>query len=448
MDDPVGRWTLPVLTAFLLMGTVLMYEAIKCCRSDGLRAGAGKALNRLLDKMPAARSALRTLRLYFYVCLGLLTARSLPSLNAWQALLAGVAITVFIHFVCTLLPARAARRHADGIVRALAPLYEALSLLLRPLTALNERLQKAMPSLAMDEEGALGDHVTEDEIRAMMDLGEEKGELEGDEHELLENVFDFGDLKASDCMVHRVDMTVIWIGDDEKTVADLIAETGRSRFPVYDENTDDIVGILFARDFLLNLNKRPGEKKSLRKLLREPYFVPETVRAGVLLKNMQLTKNHLAMVVDEYGGISGLVTMEDLLEQIVGEIYDEYDEPETAPEIQKLDEHTWRADGAVSLEALSEAIGVTIPESEDYDTLGGLFLSRFAEIPEDGTTPEAVIPLTPDLEPPESGAYDALRIRVERLEDHRVEDATVELIRAGGAAEVEETQGQGKSDKG
>ena len=428
MDDPVGRWTLPVLTAFLLMGTILMYEALKSCRAESLRQNAGPSLSRLLNRMPAARSALRTLRLYFYVCLGFQTARCLPGLNAWQVLLACLAVTVFIHFICTLLPARAAHRHADGLVRSLAPLYNVLSLLLRPLTALNERIQLAMPSLKMEDDGELSEHVTEDEIRAMMDLGEEKGELEGDEHELLENVFDFGDLNAADCMVHRVDMTAVWIGDDEKTVSDLIAETGRSRFPVYDENTDDIVGILFARDFLLNMTKRPGEKKPMRKLLREPYFVPETVKAGVLLKNMQLTKNHMAMVVDEYGGISGLVTMEDLLEQIVGEIYDEYDEPETVPEIQKLSDDTWRADGSVELEALGEAMGIEIPENEDYDTLGGLFLSRFAEIPEDGTQPETTIPLTHDLEAPEEGPYDALNIRVNQLLDRRVEDATVQLV--------------------
>ena len=429
MDDPVGRWTLPVLTAFLLMGTVLMYEAIINCRPDNLRKGAGRSLGRLLDRMPAARSALRTLRLYFCVCLGILCARCLPGLNGWQALLMGLGLTVFIHFICVLLPARTARRHANGVVRRLAPLYRGLSVLLRPLTALNERIQKAMPSLAMEDEGAIGEHVTEDEIRAMMDLGEEKGELEGDEHELLENVFDFGDLKAADCMVHRVDMTAVWIGDDEKTVSDLIAETGLSRFPVYDENTDDIIGILFSRDFLLNINKRAGEKKPMRKLLREPYFVPETVKAGVLLKNMQLTKNHMAMVVDEYGGISGLVTMEDLIEQIVGEIYDEYDAPETAPEIQKIAEDTWRAEGSVELDALGEAMNIEIPENEDYDTLGGLFLSRFAEIPEDGTQPETTIPLTADLEPPDKGPYSALNIRVEHLLDHRVEDAVVRLIR-------------------
>ena len=405
MDDPVGRWTLPVLAALLLMGTVFMYEATKYCRPDNLRSDASKALSRLLDKLPAARSALRTLRLYFYICLGILTARSLPGLNGWQALLTGLALTVFIHFFCTLLPARAARRHADGLMRGLAPLYNALSWLLRPLTALNEHLQNAMPSLKMDEEGDLAGHGTEDEIRAMMDLGEEKGELEGDEHTLLENVFDFGDLKAADCMVHRVDMTAIWIGDDEKTVSDLIAETGLSRYPVYDENTDDIVGILFARDFLLNAAKRPNEKKTLRKLLREPYFVPETVKAGVLLKNMQ-----------------------HLLEQIVGEIYDEFDQPETAPEIQQIAEDTWRADGSVTLEALGEAMNISIPENEDYDTLGGLFLSRFAEIPENGTQPETTIPLTPDLEVPDEGAYDALHIRVEHLLDHRVEDATVRLL--------------------
>ena len=419
---------LPVLTALLLMGTVLMYEALKSCRAETLRPNAGRALERLLNNMTAARSALRALRLYFYVCLGCLTARALPGLNVWQALLAALGVALFIHYICTLLPARAARRHANGLVRSLAPLYNGVSLLLRPLTALNERLQQAMPSLKMDEDDTLADHVTEDEIRAMMDLGEEKGALEGDEHALLENVFDLGDLNAADCMVHRVDMTAIWIGDSEKDVGDLIAASGRSRFPVYDENTDDIVGILISRDFLLNVIKPANQKKPLRKLLREPYFVPETVKAGVLLKNMQLTKNHMAIVVDEYGGISGLVTMEDLLEQIVGEIYDEYDHPETSPRIRKIGEDTWRADGSVELEALSEATGVQIPEHEDYDTLGGLFLSRFSEIPEDGTQPETVIPLTKDLEAPESGPYDALRIRVERLLDRRVEQATVQLI--------------------
>ena len=271
-------------------------------------------------------------------------------------------------------------------------------------------------------------HGTEDEIRAMMDLGEEKGELEGAEHELLENVFDFGDLKASDCMVHRVDMTTVWIGDSDAEIAELIAGTGRSRFPVCGEDTDDVVGILFARDFLLNMTRQNGQKKPLRKLLREPYFVPETVRAGVLLKNMQLTKNHMAMVVDEYGGISGLVTMEDLLERIVGDIYDETDPPAPTAEIQQISDDTWRADGSVELDALGEALGIRIPENDDYDTLGGLFLSRLAEIPEDGTQPETVIPLTPDLEAPESGAYDALRIRVEHLLDHRVEQATVQRI--------------------
>ena len=134
------------------------------------------------------------------------------------------------------------------------------------------------------------------------------------------------------------------------------------------------------------------------------------------------------MVVDEYGGISGLVTLEDLLEQIVGEIYDEFDQPETAPEIQQIAEDTWRADGSVTLEALGEAMGISIPENEDYDTLGGLFLSRFAEIPENGTQPETTIPLTPDLEIPDEGAYDALHIRVEHLLEHRVEDATVRLL--------------------
>jgi len=423
----------PTLAALLLVCVNYLYEALKACvPEEALKERDTPRMRRLADRLPAARSALRALRSFLCMAMALGFALCVP-LNRWQSLLAALGLSVVSHFVCALLPMRLARSRANKVFANAAFVYNALSVLLRPFTAANERLQRAMPQQHILSDEGIPEHVTENEIRAMMDLGEEKGDLEGDEHALLENVFDFGDLTAVDCMVHRVDMTAIWIGEDERVIYQLIESTGLSRYPVYDEDTDDIKGVLNTRDFLINLSKKPPEKRPVRKLLREAYFVPETVKADTLLKNMQRTKNHMALVVDEYGGISGLVTMEDLLEKIVGEIYDEYDEEEPAPDIQKVDDSTWRVDGSVTLEALGEALGVTVPESDDYDTLGGLFLSRFNEIPEDGTTPETTVWLTEDLEEPETGTAPRLRIRVEKLTDHRVESALVTLEQATAA---------------
>lgn len=159
-----------------------------------------------------------------------------------------------------------------------------------------------------------------------------------------------------------------------------------SRFPVYDNDIDDIIGVLNTRDFLLNAQL--DEPKPLRELLRPAYLVPETVPADTLFSNMQKQKKHLAIVVDEYGGMSGIVTMEDLLEEIVGNIYDEFDPSEDA-EIEKLGDNLWRVTGTVDLETLAEALEVDLPLDEEYDTLGGMVFSSFDSIPEDGARPKS-----------------------------------------------------------
>ena len=196
--------------------------------------------------------------------------------------------------------------------------------------------------------------------------------------------------------------------------------------------------MLATRDYLLNA-KEP-QPRPLRELLREPYFVPETVPSDVLLRNMQRAKVHLAIVVDEYGGMSGIITMEDLLEEIVGNIYDEFD-PTAETNIEKLGENTWRVSGTTDLETLGEELHVTLPQSEDYDTLSGLVFSRFALIPEDGSTPEITIYCTEDGEKPAEDAdepVDQLRIQVEKIEDRRVEWAKVTLLPARTEADRDE----------
>jgi putative hemolysin len=272
-----------------------------------------------------------------------------------------------------------------------------LLLLCRPLLALLRR----------------GEAVSEDNIMAMVEEGEESGSIQSSEKELIENVFEFDTLTARDLMVHRIDMVTLALDDDEQTILATIRDSGLSRFPVYGEDADDIVGVLSTRDYLLNFHL--SAPKPIRDLLRPAYFVPETVSADVLFRDMQAKKFHMALVVDEYGGTSGLVTLEDLLEELVGNIYDEFD-PQEEQEIIPLEDGRWRVAGTAYLEDLFETMKLELPEDDerDYDTLGGLVFSQMSVIPEDGSRPmvEAL----------------GLRIQVEELSERRVEWALVELL--------------------
>ena len=267
------------------------------------------------------------------------------------------------------------------------------------------------------------DKVSEDNIMAMVEEGEESGAIQSNEKELIENVFEFDTMTARDVMVHRTDMVTLSLEDDEDTILDTIRQSGLSRFPVYQEDVDDIVGILSTREYLLNF--REAQPLPLKELLRPAYFVPETVPADVLFRDMQGKKTHMALVVDEYGGTSGLVTLEDLLEELVGNIYDEFD-PQEEQDIIRLEDNKWRVSGSADLEEMAESIGFPLPEEEerDYDTLGGLIFSQLSVIPEDGSRPvvEAL----------------GLRIKVEELCDRRVEWALVEKLDPDGDSGKEE----------
>ena len=256
--------------------------------------------------------------------------------------------------------------------------------------------------------------VSEEDIRLMVDMGEEKGEIEKEEKKLIENVFEFNNSTATDVMVHRTDVQMIWVDDPDKEIMETILSSGLTRFPVYEEDTDDIIGILNTRDYLINARK--PKPRPLRQLLRKAYFVPETVRTDVLFRDMQSRKVHFAVVVDEYGGTSGILTMEDLIEELVGNIYDEFD-PQDEQEIIPLKDDLWRVAGSVELEELGEALGLEFPEDEEAETLGGLVFARLDVIPADGSRPEVE-------------AY-GLRIRVEELTDRRVEWATVTRLEQG-----------------
>jgi putative hemolysin len=257
----------------------------------------------------------------------------------------------------------------------------------------------------------MDEKVTEEEIRMMVDIGGESGTIQQDERTMIENIFEFNNTTAESVMVHRMDVVTIQVEETFEEILNTIRESGLSRFPVYDEDVDDIVGVLNTRDFLLNAQSK--EPKTLRELLRPAYLVPETVQADALFRDMQTRKVHMAIVVDEYGGMSGIVTMEDLLEEIVGNIYDEFD-PAEESEIVQLGDNLWRCDGAVDLETLADTLDIELPLDEEYDTLGGMVYSCFTTIPEDGSKPEVDV--------------HGLHVQVEEISEHRIESALVSKI--------------------
>ena len=216
-------------------------------------------------------------------------------------------------------------------------------------------------------------------------------------------------------MIHRTDMVSLGVEDSDETILQAIRESGLSRFPVYGEDTDDILGILSTREYFLNA--RAKKPLPLRELLRPAYFVPESVRADLLFRDMQSKKIHMAVVVDEYGGTSGLITLEDLLEELVGKIYDEFDPPEEQ-DIIPINDKLWRVSGSADLEDLAKAMEIELPWDEleelDCDTVGGLVFAQLSVIPDDGSRPVV-----------ESMG---LRIRVEDLSDRRVNWALIEKL--------------------
>ncbi len=340
-----------------------------------------------------------------------ITFLSYQTLHSICVILVTIILSYFTLVFGELVPKRAAMQYAYKVARFSSGAIRGIAKGMRPVIwLLSVSTNLVLRLFGMKTEGG-GEEVTEENIRMMVDIGEEKGAIEAGEAELIENIFEFNNLTAEEVMVHRTDVTALWIGDTRESILRTIRETGFSRFPVYDEDIDDIIGTLSTRDYLLNFQE--GNPKPLRDLIRPAYFVPETVRADVMFRDMQKKKMHMAIVVDEYGGTCGLVTMEDLLEEIVGDIYDEFD-PLKEQEIAQLEPNLWRVEGSVDLETLGETLNVELPLDDEFDTLGGLVYSRMSAIPEDGATPVVE-------------AF-GLRIQVEKIEDRRVESTLVSKL--------------------
>jgi CBS domain containing-hemolysin-like protein len=225
-----------------------------------------------------------------------------------------------------------------------------------------------------------GPYITEQELRASAEVASEEGQIEDEEKELIHSIFEFGDTIAREVMVPRPD--IVAIGDDEtlRDVQALVLEHGYSRVPVYKEDLDDIVGIVYAKDVLKALHQGKHDAP-LSEIAREPHYIPESKKVAELLREMQRDKFHIALVTDEYGSLSGLVTLEDLLEELVGDIADEYDREE--PELVEVGEGRYRVSGKASIDDVNDLLDVELPD-EEWDTVAGLMLDLFGRIPKSG----------------------------------------------------------------
>ena len=339
------------------------------------------------------------------------TALSPAALNNLMVVLITVVLSYFSLVLGELVPKRIAMKKTEGVARFTVGVVSAVAAVFRPVIWLLSKSTNGVLRLLHIDPKADDQDVSEDEIRMMVDLGEERGAIEASEKELIENIFEFNKTTAEDVMIHRTDMVMVWVEDGTDEILNTILSSGRSRFPVYREDADDIVGILNTRDFLLNAQE--DAPRPLAGLLRPAYFVPESVRTDVLFRDMQSKKVHMAIVVDEYGGTSGLVTMEDLLEEIVGNIYDEFDSPEEK-EIEPAGPGVWKVSGSCPLEQVAQALEVELPGDGEFDTLGGLVFAQLSVIPEDGA----------------QIAVDAhgLHIQVLNFTDRRVERALVSRL--------------------
>lgn len=329
-------------------------------------------------------------------------------IDAWRTisiLLITIILSFFTLVFGELVPKRLAMKYYEKISYGTIGVIKTISIITAPfvklLTFSTNIISKIFGVQENEEE-----IVTEEEIKMMIDEGEEKGTIDQEEKELLNNVFEYNDTVASEIMTPRTDIFAVEISEDLNEVLDELDEYKYSRIPIYEETIDNIKGIVLIKDILKALKDK--KKIDTKKLLKEVHFVPESVPIHKLFKQLQKNKMQMAIVIDEYGGTAGLVTMEDILEELVGNIFDEHDEEEL--EYKLIDENTYMVNGNISIGDLEKIIGIEISDG-DYETLSGYLLEKLEELPIEGE--ETII------------EDEKLTYKIEEYEDKRIKQVKI-----------------------
>ena len=310
------------------------------------------------------------------------TALSLTTLDTLAVIVITLILSYFTLIFGELVPKRIAMQKPYEVSKLSCGVVLAVAKVVKPVVKFLSMSTNAILRILHLKTEAEEDTITEEEILMMIELGEKRGVLDEDESEWLQNIFDFDDTCIREIMTHSVDVVSIALDASDDEIINIIKKTGISRYPVYDHDDENIIGILHVRDYLLNLQTK---EKSFKDILTPAYFIPDSMTADDLFEDMQTKNIHFAIAIDEFGEMSGIITLEDLVEEIVGNIYDEHDAYEQ-PSIQAINDHQWKVSGNVNIEDLSKELDTEIPVDEDYDTIGGYIYSHLRSIPKDGTT--------------------------------------------------------------
>lgn len=332
--------------------------------------------------------------------------------------IAVVLITLVLSFFTLVLgelvPKRVAMKKAEKLALGLSSLIHSISKFFAPLVWLLTVSTNGVLRLFGIDPNEKEESVTEEEIKLMVDAGSESGAIDEDEKEIIQNIFEFDDLSAGELSTRRTDVCVLWLEESDEVWDATIHESRFTRFPICDGSIDNVVAILNAKEYYRLKDK--SRESVMENATKAPYFVPENVKADVLFKNMKKNKDFFAVVLDEYGGMSGVITVTDLVECIVGEFadseHDDYVEPE--PNIVKLDENSWKILGITPIRDVEDELGIDI-EGVDVDTFAGYLLSFLGAIPDDGSEPCV--------------ETDILSAKITEVREHRIEGAIVSLNR-------------------
>ncbi len=415
-------WSLIALSGLLLLSSFFSaaQTALSNARRQLLREQDTKRAERALAVIEDSSRALNTFQLANLLATFLTTAliteilirsnllanQGVPGiLILYLVILPAAALIVYI--LTGLIPETLAHREAESWAMALAGLARITIVLISPMMKLLSAIRKQIVVSLGGDQSSL--QVTEEEIMTLVDAGEEEGSIEQDEKEMIYSIFQLDETLAREIMVPRIDIVALASDVSLEEAREVIIKAGHSRIPVYDESLDHIKGLLYAKD-LLDVWHKGEHKLDLKALLRSPLFVPESKRVDDLLRELQSAKVHLAIVVDEYGGTAGLVTMEDIVEEIVGEIVDEYDFHEEAP-YTTVGENEFIFDAGIDLDDFNHLLNTKVPD-ELSDTLGGFIYAQLGKVPEIGEVVET----------------ETLRMEVMRVVNQRIRKVRVKRI--------------------
>ena len=415
-----AQWGIAMVVLLLFLFSIFLAVAeTSFVRMNRIRALAlaeegnksAEKLTRMLDKPERTLNVVLLLVLISQLTSAALLGALLESLAGPLALVVGIVLQIVLFFVVgEVAPKTYAVQHTDRAAMLVAPFLHFVTNF-APLRVLSRGLI-GLANVVLPGKGLpTGPFVTEGEIRALVDEAAEEEAIETEERRLIHSIFEFGDTVVREAMQPRTDMIAIEADESIEAAISTAIEGGYSRIPVYEDTTDSILGLVYLKD-LVGRARSSESQRPVRGAVRPAVFVPEQKRVAELLREMQAEQFHMAMVVDEYGGIAGLVTLEDLLEEIVGEIADEYDLDE--PRVERLPDGSLRVPGRTPSHAVREELGVELPDAE-WDTVGGLVFNLLGHVPEEG----------------EEVSFQGLDFQTERVQGRRI--VSVRITRSLGA---------------